>query len=252
MVTKLTEHAEKLRALHVPGSPLVLPNAWDAASARLVEEAGFAAVATSSGAVARSLGYEDGGRMPPDEAFAAVARIARATSLPVTADVEDGYGLEPRELVERLLDAGAVGCNLEDSDHRGGQGPLVPAERHAERIASVKECARAAGVDVVVNARVDVHLRGVGGEESRLDEALRRARLYVDAGADCIFPIMVFDDGTIRALVAGVDAPVNALARVDSAAVSRLAALGVARISFGSGLATAAADHLRGVLASLR
>ena len=252
MVMRLAEQAETLRALHVPGSPLVLPNAWDAASARLVEEAGFATVATSSGAVARSLGYEDGGGMPPDEAFAAVARIARATTLPVTADVEDGYGLEARELVERLLEAGAVGCNLEDSDHRGGEGPLVPAEQQAERIASVKDAARAAQVDVVVNARVDVHLRRVGREESRLDEALRRARLYADAGADCVFPIMVFDDETIRALVAGVDAPVNVLARVDAAAVPRLAALGVARISFGSGLAAAAVEHLRGVLAGLR
>ena len=251
MNSTLAEQADALRALHVPGRPLVLPNAWDAQTARLVDEADFAAVATSSAAVAHSLGFEDGGVMPPDDAFAAVARIARATSLPVTADIEDGYGLAPAELVERLLDAGAVGCNLEDSSH-GGPDPLVAPERQAERLAAVKDAARAAGVDIVLNARVDVHVRRFGAEESRAEEALRRARLYAAAGADCVYPIMAFDEPTIRDLVARAGAPVNVLARVNVDSLPRLAELGVARISFGSGLATAAAEHLRGLLAGLR
>jgi 2-methylisocitrate lyase-like PEP mutase family enzyme len=245
----LSTRAAALRSLHVPGTPLVLPNAWDALSARIVEEAGFAAVATSSGAVARSLGFEDGGSIPPDEMFGAVARIAAAVSLPVTADIEDGYGLGPRELVERLLSAGSVGCNLEDSDHQGAES-LVPAERQAECIAAVKDAGRAAGVDVVVNARVDVHLNQVGPEESRLEEALRRAKLYVEAGADCVYPIFVSDDETIAAFVAETGAPVNVLARVGEP-LERLKRLGVARISFGSGIGNAAAAYARELVAGI-
>ncbi len=206
-------------------------------------------MATSSAAVARSLGYEDGSAIPPDEMFAAVARIAHAVAVPVTADIEDGYGLGAEELVARLLDADAVGCNLEDSDHHGAD-PLLPAEKHAERIAAVKAAARSAGVDVVVNARVDVHLQRVGAEESRLEEALRRARLYADAGADCVYPIIVSDDETIAAFVAEAAAPVNVLARVGEP-LDRLKRLGVARISFGSGLGNAAVAYVRELVAGI-
>jgi 2-methylisocitrate lyase-like PEP mutase family enzyme len=245
----LPARAERLRSLHVAGSPLVLPNAWDAVSARIVEEAGFPAIATSSGAVARSLGFEDGGSIPPLEMFATVARIASAVSVPVTADIEDGYGLGAEEVVALLLEAGAVGCNLEDSDHRGPDA-LVSAERQAERIALVKQAGRASGVDVVVNARVDVHLLGVGPEESRLEEALRRARAYAAAGADCIYPITVSDDETLSAFVAEAGAPVNVLARVGEP-LERFRSLGVARISFGSGIGNAAAAYVRDLVAAI-
>lgn len=150
MSTALAESAATLRGLHHGGTPLVVPNAWDAASARAVERAGFPAVATSSGAMVRSLGYEDGSSAPADEVFAAVGRLARSVELPVTADLEDGYGLAPDELVARALSAGVVGCNLEDSDHRGAS-PLVPVDVQAARLAAVKASARRCGVDLVLN-----------------------------------------------------------------------------------------------------
>jgi 2-methylisocitrate lyase-like PEP mutase family enzyme len=136
----LAERADALRRLHSGPRPLVLPNAWDVASARLVVKAGFPVVATSSGAIAATLGYEDNDSMPVDEAFGAIARIARSVSVSVTADVEAGYGLSPRDLVARLLDAGAVGCNLEDTDHHGG-ADLVDADENAERLRAVRHAA---------------------------------------------------------------------------------------------------------------
>jgi 2-methylisocitrate lyase-like PEP mutase family enzyme len=232
----LAEAADALRALHVPGRPLVLPNAWDATSARLVEQAGFPVVATSSAALVAALGYEDGGTAPPDEVFAAVGRISRAVPVPVTADVEDGYGLDAGELVDALLGAGAVGCNLED---RG-----VTAEAHAERVAAVKAAGRARGVDLVVNARVDSFLQGAG-----IDDAIARGRAYRAAGADCVFPIFADDVGRFVAEVGGC---VNAIARVDDPQLDRLAELGVARISFGPGLARAANALLQDLLSHLR
>jgi 2-methylisocitrate lyase-like PEP mutase family enzyme len=216
--------AAALRALHVPGDPLVLPNAWDAATARLVERAGFPAVATTSHGVADALGYADHEQTPPDEMLAAVARIARAVGVPVSADLEAGYGLDDAELAQRVLAAGAVGLNLEDSDHAHAPA-LVPADRHAARIARIKDAA-----DLVVNARIDVHLRG--GETS---EALARARRYRDAGADCVYPIGVTDEATIAAFCE-LGFPVNALLRPGAPPIARLAQLGVARISLGGGL----------------
>ncbi len=143
-IPTLAAQASLLRRLHQPRQPLVVPNVWDVASARVVEELGFPVVATSSGAVAASLGYEDEDSMPADEAFAAVRRISSAVAVPVTADMEAGYRLEPEDFVTRLLEAGAVGCNLEDTDHHGGRD-LVDADTHAARLAAIKESARAAG-----------------------------------------------------------------------------------------------------------
>lgn len=243
-MSALAEQAEELRALHHTGRPLVLLNAWDADSARAVEAAGFPAVATTSGGVAAALGYEDGERMPADEAFAAVARMAGAVSVPVTADIESGYGLSAEELVSRLLAAGAVGCNLEDTDHSGGG--LVPAAAQAERVAAVKAAGRAAGVDVVVNARVDVYLHGGG-----LDDSLPRARLYKEAGADCVFPIFVAAEEDIAALVDGAGA-VNVYLRRSAPPLPRLAELGVVRVTFGSAARKAAAAFLEGLAAAVR
>jgi 2-methylisocitrate lyase-like PEP mutase family enzyme len=213
--------AAALRALHVPGKPLILPNAWDAGTARLVERAGFPAVATTSSGVAKAQGYEDGERTPVEEMLAAVARVARAVAVPVTADMEAGYGLDEAELATRVEASGAVGLNLEDSDH-ARHPALVPAARHAERIARIKEAA-----DVVVNARVDVHLRGGATEE-----ALERARAYRDAGADCVYPIGIADEATIAAFVE-LGMPVNILLRPGAPSIERLAQLGVARVSLG-------------------
>ena len=239
--------AALLRRLHAGPDLLVLPNAWDAVSARHFASKGFPAVATTSGGVARAIGHDDGEAAPPGEMFAAVARIVAAVDVPVTADLESGYGLEPAELVDRLLDTGAVGLNLEDTDHRG-PGPLVDLEQQADRLAAVKEAGQAAGVDLVLNARVDVHLRQVGPAEERMGHALRRAVRYRAAGADCIFPIGVDDEATIAGFVDGVDAPVNVLVRAGSPSLARLHEMGVARVTFGSGLQrvalSAASAHL--------
>jgi 2-methylisocitrate lyase-like PEP mutase family enzyme len=249
-VTGLAEAAEQLRALHSGPEPLVLPNVWDAASARVVAEAGFPAVATTSGGVAASLGWADGERTPVDQMFAAVARIARSVDVPVTADIEGGYGLSPDEIVQRLLDAGAVGCNLEDTDHRTGT-TLVDARAQADRLAAVKRVARAAGVDIVLNARVDVFLRPAPADQTPIDEAIRRGRLYLEAGADCVFPIGAPDEGAIAALVDGIPGPLNAIAGFRGAPGQvRLRELGVRRISYAERLYRAmVVDHQRRVAA---
>jgi 2-methylisocitrate lyase-like PEP mutase family enzyme len=231
----LSAQADQLRGLHVPGSPLLLVNAWDPPSARRLAHDGYPAIATTSAGVAEALGYEDGNVTPPDEMLAAVGRIATVVDVPVTADLEAGYGLEPRELVEGLLRSGAVGLNFEDTDHE--TGALTDPERHAERLAAIKQAGRDAGVDVVLNARVDVFLRG--GE---LDEAVRRGRMYAEAGADCVYPILVRGQDAIRRLVKEVEAPVNVLVMPGGLKLAELAELGVARVSFGDGLMRVAMD----------
>ena len=232
-IVSLAEQAEALRRLHSDPRPLVLPNAWDVASARLVVKAGFPVVATSSGAVAATLGYEDDDSMPVDEAFDVIARIARSVSVPVTADVEAGYRLSPKDLVKRLLEAGAVGCNLEDTDHHGDTD-LLDAGENAERLRAVREAATEAGAEIVLNARVDV-LRREGDRRELFEEAVRRARLYLQAGADCVFPIRLADDELIGEFVRRVEGPVNVVA-AGAPPLARLAELGVARISFAGSL----------------
>jgi 2-methylisocitrate lyase-like PEP mutase family enzyme len=217
--------AEKLRKLHVPGDPLLLANVWDPTSARVVESVGMRAIATSSNALAPLNGYEDHGHLPADVAFGALRRIADAVKLPVTADLEDGYGLSPEEFVDRIANAGACGAIVEDSDH--SRGALVDPDRHAERIASIKSAARARGYDLVLNARVDVHFR-----KGPVEDGLKRARKYLDAGADCVYPIFLSDVSAIREYVAL--GPTNILYRPETIALAELARLGVARISVAS------------------
>jgi 2-methylisocitrate lyase-like PEP mutase family enzyme len=222
--------ADRLRALHVPGTPLLLPNAWDAASARLVEAAGFPVVATSSAAVAESLGHADHEAAPPGEMFAAAARIARAVQVPVTVDAEAGYGLAPAELAGRLRDAGAVGCNLEDTDHAAG-GLADPA-RQAERIGAL----RAADPDLVINARVDVFLTAAD-QHAVLDEGIRRAQAYLAAGADCVYPILIRETDVLAGFVDAVrPAAVNVNYLPGGPDLASLGGFGVARISLGTGL----------------
>jgi 2-methylisocitrate lyase-like PEP mutase family enzyme len=228
-----TEGAAALRALHRPGEPVVLPNAWDAAGAKRFEEAGFSAIATTSSAVAASIGRADHELAPADEMLAAVARIVAAVSVPVTADLEAGYGLSPDELVSALVGTGAVGLNLEDTDH--SRGELGDPERNAERLAAVKQAASDQGVDVVLNARVDTYLHP-GEPEERLEEAVRRARLYAEAGADCVYPILMPDREAVRRFVAEAGAPVNIFAGRGLFRLAELAELGVARVTFGGSL----------------
>lgn len=235
---------DEFRALHrgrVHGEPLVLPGPWDAASARVLEAAGFPALATPSAGIAASLGYADG-ETPADEMFAAVARIARAVKVPVSADVEGGYGLAPKELVERLLEAGAVGCNLEDS----AGGVLRDPREQAEFLAEVR--AAAAG-RLFVNARVDVFVHGDGNPE----RAIERAALYVAGGADCVYPILAPAD-VLPLLRSGIQGPLNALARLDGEGPSpaALGGLGATRVTFGPGLQRRSAAALREIAARLR
>ncbi|MGW2747570.1 isocitrate lyase/PEP mutase family protein [Streptomyces sp. NPDC001450] len=231
------------RTLHrkrAQGDPLILPGPWDAASARVCVEAGFPALATPSAGVAASLGYEDGAT-PADEMFAAVARIVRAVDVPVSADVEGGHGLAPKELVERLLEAGAVGCNLEDSDG----GVLKDPHEHAEYLAEVRS---AAADRLFVNARVDTFLHGDGNPE----RAIERAASYVAAGADCVYPILAPVD-VLPLLRAGIQGPLNMVARLDGEGPSPavLGELGATRVTFGPGLQRRATQALREIADSL-
>lgn len=230
------EQAERLRALHAGPEPLVLPNAWDVASAAAVERAGAAAVATTSSGVAATLGYEDGEAISVDEMLDMVRRLAAAVRIPVTADLEAGYGLRPDDLVERLLATGTVGLNLEDTDRtRGGTG-LVPVEHQARRLAGIREAAATAGVPIVINARIDSFLRGSGDAEKRLRDAIARGRAYLAAGADCVYPITLDDAAAIGRFVSEVTGPVNILLRPGSPSLAQLRELGVRRISVGGGL----------------
>ncbi|WP_086661888.1 isocitrate lyase/PEP mutase family protein, partial [Lentzea kentuckyensis] len=238
-MSDLKAHADLLRELH-HGKMLVLPNAWDEPSAELVAEKGFPVVATSSAAIAESLGHRDGENAPWREMFAAVARIAGAVPVPVTVDAEAGYGLAPDELVAALLDAGASGCNLEDTDHR--EGGLVDAAAQADRLAGVRAAADEAGVPIVINARIDVFLPSGGiPEQDRLDEAIRRGRLYRAAGADCVYPIGGSTSAGLARLVAEVPGPVNGNTN-DALDLEALNSLGVARVSFGPRFYRAGAD----------
>ncbi|WP_338699697.1 isocitrate lyase/phosphoenolpyruvate mutase family protein [Streptomyces sp. Q6] len=236
--------AAVFRALHhdrAPGDALVLPGPWDAASARVFEEAGFPALATPSAGVAASLGHEDGST-PADEMFAAVRRIVRAVSVPVSADIEGGYGLPPKELVERLLETGAVGCNLEDS---GPDGTLDDPAEQASRLAEVRA---AAGDRLFLNARVDPFIRGAADPVA---EAVARARLYVAAGADCVYPIGAPADALPR-LRAEIEGPINVGAPPGGPSLQEWGALGATRITFGPGLQRRATAALREIAAELR
>ncbi|TXS56539.1 isocitrate lyase/phosphoenolpyruvate mutase family protein [Streptomyces sp. t39] len=220
--------AEVFRALHHgrrPDHPLVLPGPWDAAAARAFADAGFPALATPSAGVAASLGYADGS-VPAPEMFAAVARIVRAAGVPVSADLEGGYGLPPRELVARIAETGAVGCNLEDGD--GATGTLEDPRRHADWLAEV--CAEAGGA-LFVNARVDTYLRGITDP----DEAVARIVLYEAAGVDGVYPIMAPPEH-LPVLAAATALPVNVHAAATAPPVAELGRLGARRITFGPGL----------------
>jgi 2-methylisocitrate lyase-like PEP mutase family enzyme len=250
-----TEKAAALRALHVPGQPVVLPNAWDAASALLVVEAGFPAVATSSAAVAAVLGWGDGHAAPVEDMLAAASRIARSVSVPVTIDFERGYGLKPAELVERFAETGAVGLNLEDSDP--ATGALVDITEQADFLAAVRAAAQSSEIDLVINARTDSFLRRAGTPQEQLAAAIDRGSRYLAAGADCVYPLGTVEPEVIRALVEALPGPVN-VARGPQATptLADLAALGVARVTFGPSLQRQAygwfASSILGALANER
>jgi len=233
----LREQALAFHALHTPGRPLVLPNAWDTASARLVEEAGAAAVATTSAGLAWERGAADGDQLSRDDALAGLSGIAHAVAVPVSADIETGYADDPAgvgDTIRAVLSAGAVGVNIEDGLYGGGAA-LRPVAQQAERIAAARRAADAAGVPLFLNARIDTYLRGAGD----LAETLERAAAFLAAGADGVFVPGTVDPGTVKALVEGVEGPLNVLVGPGAPTVAELAALGVARVSTGSGIAQA-------------
>ena len=252
----LRSRCDLLRSLQRPGAPLLLPNAWDVATARAVVAAGFPVVATTSGGVAATLGYEDHEGAPADEMFAAAARIAHGVEVPVTVDAEAGYGMEPAELVAALRSTGAAGCNLEDSDWAAGS--LRDPERHAEWLTAVRQAASEDGYPLVINARVDVFLSGflAGAGPKTQDElvpdALRRANAYLEAGVDCVYPIALWEPDALRRFIAGARGPVNVIRLPQMPSLAELAALGVARVSWATLLHREAMARFEDQLASLQ
>src|SRR3954452_9739334 len=251
----LESRCHLLRSLHRPGDPLMLPNAWDAATARAVVAAGFPVVTTTSGEIAETLGYEDHEGAPADAMLAAAARIAGSVEVPVTVDAEAGYGMEPAELVSALRSVGAAGCNLEDTDH--ATGSLRDPGRHAEWLRAVRQAASEDGYPLVINARVDVFLgpflagAGAGTQDELVPEALRRAKAYLEAGVDCVFPIALWETDALRHFSSEFGGPVN-LVRVPQTSLSELAALGAARVSWGPFLYRDAIARFEEQLASLQ
>jgi len=248
-----TTKAEAFRDLHRGPRLLLLPNAWDALSARLIAEAGFPAIATTSGGVAWALGYADGEAAPWGEVVAATRRIAAAVSVPVTADIEAGFGDTPEAVgrsIRDIIAAGAVGVNLEDGLR--GPVPIRTADDAAGRIRAARDAATAAGVPIVINARTDLYIKNVGDEASRFDEAIARARAYLAAGADCFYPISLRDPETIGRLTKAVGSPVNINVRAGYPSVAELEALGVRRASTATALTLMAADLIRDLASGLR
>jgi 2-methylisocitrate lyase-like PEP mutase family enzyme len=246
--------AEQFRKRHDRSQLLILPNAWDVASARLYEAAGFPAVATTSAGVAWALGYPDGESIGRATMLEAVGRIVERVSVPVTADMVAGFGPAPEdaaETVRGVIAAGAVGLNLEDGTG-DPRNPLVEVSRHIEIIRAARAAATEAGVPVVINARTDVFLAAAGAPETRLPEAVRRANAYREAGADCLFVPGVQDSDTIAQLVRLVAGPLNILARAGIPPIAELARLGVARVSIGSGPMLAALGRLRRIAGELQ
>jgi 2-methylisocitrate lyase-like PEP mutase family enzyme len=248
------QQAELFRNKHAGPRLLLLPNAWDAMSARAFVAAGFDAIATTSGGVAWSLGYADGEQAPWNEVVAATARIVRVAQVPVTADIEAGYGETPDAVmrsVTEIIEAGAVGVNLEDGTSHGPI-PIRGPENAADRLRAAREAAKAAAVPIVINGRTDLYLRNIGDEASRFDETVERGRAYLAAGADCVYPIGLRDPATIGRLVKALGAPININVRAGSPSVAELEALGVARASTASQLALMAMSMTRQVADELR
>ena len=253
-VERQKEKADRLLGLHHEPKLLVLPNIWDPLGAGLLQELGFPAVATASAAVAYSLGYDDGQRITFDAMLEVIARIAEAVEVPLTADIESGYAESPDDLaanVRRVLHAGAVGINLEDSFEEGGA--LRPIEAQCERIRAARAIARSEGIALVINARTDVFMQaGDRSRDDRIVETIERAQAYREAGADCIYPIPVGDLETLAPIQAAVDAPLNVYASGWAAPMRELEAAGIARLSLGPGLLKASLATMKRVALELQ
>jgi 2-methylisocitrate lyase-like PEP mutase family enzyme len=247
----LQVRAATLLALHQPGNPVILPTVWDAWSAVLAVGAGFAALTVGSHPVADSIGKADGGGMTFDDVLARVAQITAAVDVPVSVDIEHGYGEPPGRLIDGLLGIGAVGFNIEDTVHHEGKR-LRSTEEHAGLVRDLRAAADAAGVHVVINARTDLFLRRDGDDADRVDRAVARLTAAAKAGADVLYPVGRHEPETMRRLTAELPLPVNAIALPDQDDPATFGPLGVARISFGPFLQAALTARANEILARWR
>ncbi len=246
--TTLAGRASALLELHRPGAPVVLPTVWDAWSARLATDAGFAALTVGSHPMADSIGKPDGEGMSFDDVLTRVAQITAAVDVPVSVDIESGYGLPAARLIEGLLSVRAVGLNIEDTVHSEGKR-LRSSGEHAELVGALRSAADAAGVHVVLNARTDLFLRRDGDDADRVDRAVARLREAAAAGADVLYPVGRHDADTLRRLATDLPLPVNAIALPDQDDPASFGPLGVGRISFGPFLQAALAGRAGELLA---
>jgi len=250
----LKEKAEEFRSLHHAKKILVLPNAWDVPSARVFEDAGFPAIATSSAALAVSIGYPDGEKIGKEELFSVVRKIVGVLNIPLSVDIESGFGATIDSLsdtIRRVIESGAVGINIEDiSDFE--KKTLLPVEKQVERIRAVKSVSDSLDIPLLINARTDAYRFGAGDEKARLDEAIRRERAYEAAGADCLYPIGLTDRESILTFVKAVNKPMNVMARKGLPTITELQALGVKRLSLGPGPMYATMGLLRKIAQELK
>jgi 2-methylisocitrate lyase-like PEP mutase family enzyme len=244
----LQQRAQALLALHQPGNPVILPTVWDAWSARLAVDAGFAALTVGSHPLADSIGKADQEGMTFEDVLTRVKQITDAVDVPISVDIESGYGESPTRLITGLLDAGAVGLNIEDTVHKEG-GRLRSSSEHAELVGALRKAADAAGVHVVINARTDLLFRQDGDESDRVDRAIARLKEAAAAGADSLYPVGRFDPDTLRRLATELPLPVNAIALPDQDDPASFGPLGVGRISFGPFLQRALSGQAEEMLA---
>jgi 2-methylisocitrate lyase-like PEP mutase family enzyme len=244
----LKQRAETLLALHQPGNPVVLPTIWDAWSARLAVDAGFVALTVGSHPLADSVGKADQEGMTFDEVLTRVKQITAAVDVPISVDIESGYGQSPARLITGLLEAGAVGLNIEDTVHSEG-GRLRSSSEHAELVGALRKAADEAGVHVVINARTDLFLRQDGDESDRVDRAIARLKEAAAAGADSLYPVGFHDPDTLRRLATELPLPINAIAFPDRSDPASFGPAGVGRISFGPFLQGALSGHAKEILA---
>lgn len=252
-VQKQQERAERFRRFHHQTPLLVLPNSWDAASARIIEQAGFRAVATTSSGVAAAPGYGDGQQIRRELLLEVLARITRVVSCPVTADIEAGYGHSLEEVlqtVREVIATGAVGINIEDS-LIGQRAALADLSYQVDLITALRELATSIAIPFVINARVDVFLHAIGQPEHRLALAVQRANAYLQAGADCVYPIGILDRATVASLVQEIHGPLNLLGGPSALSLSECEHLGVARVSLAAGVMRSALGHIRAIAREL-
>lgn len=253
MINQQRQKAERFPRLHHGPDTLVLPNAWDVMSAVIFEQASFKAIGTTSYAIAASHGYPDGQQIPFGEMLEVIARIARTTDLPVTADIEAGYGKDVAGVVEtvrRVIETGVAGINIEDSTGNPEQ-PLLDTGLQCERLKAVRETAVSVGIPLVINARTDTYLISSSDPDARYQETVKRANSYRQAGADCIFIPGPLDGELIARLVAAIDAPINIFATPVTPTVPELRKLGVARLSIGPGAFRTALACMKKIAAEL-